>query len=647
MALRGMMDLHYIVEQPITFASLTAGVLLGEMLPVKIPRRGNDEMLTLSTAFSMALLLAGGLGPALIALGIGSVIQDVASGKVGWRSRFNLGQYTIALIAAMLAMRAISHISGIPSAHPLDSSQLPALLIGSAVFFLVNTAVVNLAIAIYQEVSVIHYFRNNFGFVVVAGGAMLCLAPIVVAAISFSVLLVPLFLAPVVAIHHAVWQGARNEHAARHDPLTGLPNRTAFRETVEDTLKSDAQSSCLLLVDLDRFKEVNDTLGHRYGDLLLQQVAKRFREQLGPGDQIARLGGDEFAIFSHGRDRDSSLALAQSIATALRSAFELEHIEVDAQASVGIALYPEDGTDVETLVQKADVAMYRAKGGHVDFALYDERHDHNSPARLALTAALRTAVETEGLIVWYQPVLDLNTGDVLSVEALVRWQHPELGLLTPASFLEIAELTNLIKPLTQRVLDTSLAQVARWREQDIDVVVAVNVSTRVLVDENFPRLVVESLHNAGVPANRLKLEITESTLIADPVTARAVLRELDRLGIEISIDDFGTGYSSLAYLADLPVSEIKIDQSFVSRMAAGSSETIIVSSTIDLAHHLGLRAIAEGVEDGTLLPELKELGCDGVQGYEISKPLAADDATRWLTDHNQLTAVEHALRYAA
>ncbi|MGZ4287105.1 MAG: putative bifunctional diguanylate cyclase/phosphodiesterase, partial [Solirubrobacteraceae bacterium] len=646
-ALRGMMDLHYIVEQPITFASLTAGVLLGEMLPVKIPRRGNDEMLTLSTAFSMALLLAGGLGPALIAQGIGSVIQDVASGKVGWRSRFNLGQYTIALIAAMLAMRAISHISGIPSAHPLDSSQLPALLIGSAVFFLVNTAVVNLAIAIYQEVSVIHYFRNNFGFVVVAGGAMLCLAPIVVAAISFSVLLVPLFLAPVVAIHHAVWQGARNEHAARHDPLTGLPNRTAFRETVEDTLKSDAQSSCLLLVDLDRFKEVNDTLGHRYGDLLLQQVAKRFREQLGPGDQIARLGGDEFAIFSHGRDRDSSLALAQSIATALRSAFELEHIEVDAQASVGIALYPEDGTDVETLVQKADVAMYRAKGGHVDFALYDERHDHNSPARLALTAALRTAVETEGLIVWYQPVLDLNTGDVLSVEALVRWQHPELGLLTPASFLEIAELTNLIKPLTQRVLDTSLAQVARWREQDIDVVVAVNVSTRVLVDENFPRLVVESLHNAGVPANRLKLEITESTLIADPVTARAVLRELDRLGIEISIDDFGTGYSSLAYLADLPVSEIKIDQSFVSRMAAGSSETIIVSSTIDLAHHLGLRAIAEGVEDGTLLPELKELGCDGVQGYEISKPLAADDATRWLTDHNQLTAVEHALRYAA
>ena len=647
-ALRGMMDLHYIVEQPITFASLTAGVLLGEMLPVKIPRRGNDEMLTLSTAFSMALLLAGGIGPALIAQGIGSVVQDVASGKVGWRSRFNLGQYTIALIAAMLAMRVVSSISGIPSAHPLDSSQLPALLIGSAVFFAVNTAVVNLAIAIYQEVSVIHYFRNNFGFVVVAGGAMLCLAPIVVAAISFSVLLVPLFLAPVVAIHHAVWQGARNEHAARHDPLTGLPNRTAFRETVEDTLKSNAQSSCLLLVDLDRFKEVNDTLGHRYGDLLLQQVAERFREQLGPGDQIARLGGDEFAIFSHGRDRDSSLALAQSIATALRSAFELEHIEVDAQASVGIALYPEDATDVETLVQKADVAMYRAKGAHVDFALYDERHDHNSPARLALTAALRTAVETEGLIVWYQPGARPEHRRRPVGRGAVRWQHPELGLLTPASFLEIAELTNLIKPLTQRVLDTLArpgGQVARagprrrGRGQRVDPRAA---STRTSRGSSSSRC-----DNAGVPANRLKLEITESTLMADPARPARCCASSTRLGVEISIDDFGTGYSSLAYLRRPPGDEIKIDQSFVSRMAAGSSETIVVSSTIDLAHHLGLRAIAEGVEDGTLLPELKELGCDGVQGYEISKPLAADDATRWLIDHNQLTAVEHAMRYAA
>jgi diguanylate cyclase (GGDEF)-like protein len=646
-AMHGAMDLSYIAKQPFTFASLTAGVMLGEMLPVRIPRRGDNEEITLSTAFSMALLLAGGLGPALIAQGLASVIQDISSGKNGWRARFNLGQYTLSMAAAMLVMRLLSATSGVGSAHPFVASQLPALLIGSAVFFVVNTGIVNVAVAIYQEVPIVGYLVNNLWFVVVAGSAMLCLAPIVVAAVAYSVLLVPLFLAPVVAIHHAVWQGARSEHAARHDPLTGLPNRTAFREAVEDTLRSDAQPSCLLLVDLDRFKEVNDTLGHAYGDLLLQQVAERFRDQLGDDESIARLGGDEFAIFSHGRDRESSLELAQTVADALRASFELEHIEVDAQASVGIALYPEDGTDVETLVQKADVAMYRAKGAHIDVALYDERHDHNSPARLALTASLRTAIDTEGIVVWYQPVLDLHTGDVLSVEALVRWQHPELGLLTPASFLEIAELTNLIRPLTQRVLDIALEQVARWRADDIDVVVAVNVSTRVLVDESFPKLVVNALKQAGVPANRLKLEITESTLIADPVTARAVLRELDRLGIEISIDDFGTGYSSLAYLADLPVSEIKIDQSFVSKMAAGSSETIIVSSTIDLAHHLGLRAIAEGVEDLALMPELRDLGCDAVQGFGISKPLPADDATVWLTERNRVNEADERLRSAA
>jgi EAL domain-containing protein (putative c-di-GMP-specific phosphodiesterase class I) len=291
--------------------------------------------------------------------------------------------------------------------------------------------------------------------------------------------------------------------------------------------------------------------------------------------------------------------------------------------------------------------MYRAKATHVDLALYDERHDHNSPARLALTAALRTAVETNGIEVWYQPVLDLHNEEVPTLEALVRWRHPQLGLLTPSAFLDLTELTNLIKPLTQQVLDIALRQVAAWQAMNIDIAVAVNVSTRVLVDEEFTKLVVGSLQSAGVAPSKLKLEITESTLIADPVMARAVLRDLDRLGIEISIDDFGTGYSSLAYLADLPVSEIKIDRSFVSRMAAGSSETIIVSSTIDLAHNLGLRAIAEGVEDSELLPALRDLGCDAVQGFAISKPMNAADATAWLNDTGQCWPIDSALRAVA
>jgi predicted signal transduction protein with EAL and GGDEF domain len=303
---------------------------------------------------------------------------------------------------------------------------------------------------------------------------------------------------------------------------------------------------------------------------------------------------------------------------------------VDTQASVGIAQFPVHGTTLETLLQKADVAMYRAKEARIGVAHYDERHDHHSPAKLALTAELRSAVEGEGIVVWYQPQLDFHTDRVRAVEALVRWEHPDLGLLGPGSFISMAEHTNLIKPLTYRVIDLSLAQAAEWERLGLDITVAVNISTQVLVEDDFTARVMAALATAGVAPSRLKLEITESTLMADPALARTVLQELDGNGVEISIDDFGTGYSSLAYLADLPVSEIKIDQTFVSRMAEGSSETIIVNSTIDLAHHLGMRAVAEGVEDETLLIELESLGCDAAQGYAIGRPLDGVKATRWL-----------------
>ncbi|HEY3775880.1 MAG TPA: EAL domain-containing protein [Solirubrobacteraceae bacterium] len=621
----------WIVHMPLSFALLSAGVLLGEMLPIRIPRRGGEdyEELTLSGAFALALLITGGLGPALIAQGVASIVQDVYSKKPPWRVRFNLGQYFVAMLVAWLVVRLFAVDPRLDILHPISSGQLPAMLAGSVVFALVNRLVVGVAVALYQGVTVRAHFRENGVFGMVTGSVILLTAPIVLAAASYSVAIVPLCLAPIVAMYNSISQSARSEHLARHDSLTGLPNRMFFQQTAESILEG-AESGCVLLLDLDRFKDVNDTLGHRVGDLLLSHVAVRFREVVGNLGEIARLGGDEFALIASGCSRDQARELAQSVADSLRDSFQLEELVVDVQASVGIALFPDHGTDIETLLQKADVAMYRAKESSADIEFYDERHDHHSPSKLALTGELRAAVSGPQLVVWYQPQLDLHTGQLTDIEALVRWEHPGRGLLAPDAFLRMAEQTSLIKPLTDRVLRTALGQVAAWRRLGLDPTVAVNISTRSLVDRDFTGQVMAALNEAEVPPASLRLEVTESALMADPVTSHTVLHELDELGVKISIDDFGTGYSSLAYLADLPVSEVKIDRSFVMKMDGHAKENIIVSSTIDLAHHLGLCAVAEGVEDPAQIRRLEALGCDVAQGYAIARPAPAPEATQLL-----------------
>jgi diguanylate cyclase (GGDEF)-like protein len=632
----------YIAQAPGTFVILAAGVLLGEMMPVKVARRGSEEELTLSASFAMALLLAGGLVPAMIAQGIASVVGDLRADEPWWRIRFNLGQYALAMAAGQLVMQTLS-VHHLAREQPFAAARLPAMILGMGAFFVVNRGVVGIAVSLHQGIRIRRYFRITLPFTAVTAGAMLLVAPVVLAAAAYSVAIAALCLAPLVAMYNAVARSARTDHAARHDPLTGLPNRAGCHEAITSATEDERIPGAVLLVDLDRFKEVNDTLGHRYGDRLLIQVADRFQTVVGRRGRIARLGGDEFAVVASGVDRGEALQLARAIAESLREPFELEQMVVDVQASVGIALFPQHGRGVETLLQKADVAMYRAKEIRQDIALYDERHDHHSPAKLALTAELRTAMGSEEIVLWYQPELDLATHEVVAVEALVRWDHPRLGVLPPSSFVRMAEATNLIKPLTRHVMEIALLQLADWHALGLDLSVAVNISPQVLVDQSFTDQVLAALRAARVSPDRLKLEVTESALMSDPATARTVLRQLESLGIEISIDDFGTGYSSLAYLADLPVAEVKIDRSFVSRMGAGSSGQIIVNSTIDLAHHLGLRAVAEGVEDWSMLPALEALGCDAAQGFAISHPLEAPQATRWLLESRAIRGLEPAL----
>jgi diguanylate cyclase (GGDEF)-like protein len=387
----------------------------------------------------------------------------------------------------------------------------------------------------------------------------------------------------------------------------------------------------LLLIDLDRFKEVNDALGHHYGDRLLLQVGERLRGSLREVDTVARLGGDEFAVLL---PRIETAEGATTVARKLQAALEeepflLEDLALDVEASIGVAIYPRHGSDTDELLQHAEIAMYVAKDTHTGFVLFDPKLDQHSPDRLALLGELRRAIEHGQLLLHYQPKVDAHTGQMLGVEALVRWQHPDHGLLSPGEFIPLAERTGLLSPLTHYVLDAALRQCRAWQQAGRELSMAINVSARSLLDLAFPDQVASLLARCEVPARLLVVEITESTIMADPTRALEVLGRLDAMGVQVSIDDFGTGYSSMAHLKNLPVHELKIDRSFVSQMINNTSDEVIVRSTIDLGRNLGLRVVAEGVEDEATWRALDALGCDAIQGYHVSRPVPPDDLIRW------------------
>ncbi len=432
---------------------------------------------------------------------------------------------------------------------------------------------------------------------------------------------------------------AQNEHQALHDALTGLPNRTLFHDRIGQALRQSRRDRVLgavLLIDLNRFKEVNDTLGHQKGDLLLKDIGSRLREALRESDTIARLGGDEFGVLLPKLgDGTGAIQAAEKIRAALDADFYIDDLPVHVDASVGIALYPQHGEDVDTLLQHADVAMYEAKRTHAGHAIYSVDHDPYNPVRLAMVGQLRKALEDGDVVLHYQPKIDLETGKVVGAEALVRWQHQTRGLIPPAEFVPMAERTGLIRPLSRYVLDRALAQCREWRDAGLDLKVSVNLSARNLLDPSLPEDVTRLLTKWGIPEELLELEITESTIMIDPKRAIEVLTRLHAMGIALSIDDFGTGYSSLVYLKELPVNELKIDRTFVARMASNQGDAFIVRSTIDLAHNLRLKVVAEGVEDQETMNELTRLGCNVAQGFHVSRPLAPAAFDAWLTDRGE------------
>ncbi|MFQ5783879.1 MAG: putative bifunctional diguanylate cyclase/phosphodiesterase [Alphaproteobacteria bacterium] len=424
------------------------------------------------------------------------------------------------------------------------------------------------------------------------------------------------------------------EYLALHDGLTGLANRMRLKDDINDTLKvarHSRQPFALLLLDLDRFKEINDTLGHQVGDALLVEVGQRLSNTVAGVGTVARLGGDEFAVLLPvGTESVQAEDVAKHMIEVLQVPFNVDGLTLEIGVSIGVALYPEHGEDTSRLLRSADVAMYIAKREQSMFALYDSERDHNSVRNLAMSGELRQAIETDQLSLYYQPQIDLASGRVVGVEALVRWNHPEHGFVLPEEFVSVAEHMGLIQPLTHWVLDSALRQAAAWRSDGLDIGVSVNLSSRNLHEEDLPETVAQLLDSHGVEPGRLTLELTESALIIDPARALGVIERLSIIGVRLGIDDFGTGYSSLAYLKRLPVDELKIDKSFVIHMTEDGNDAVIVRSTVDLAHNLGLKVVAEGVEGDEQLHYLEALGCDLGQGHFVSRPLPVEDFAGWL-----------------
>lgn len=428
-------------------------------------------------------------------------------------------------------------------------------------------------------------------------------------------------------------QSAALEYQALHDALTDLPNRVLLTDRLRQAIlraQRNSEQFAFLLMDLDHFKQINDTLGHQYGDRILQQVAKRVRESLRESDTVARLGGDEFAVLLTRSDLTHASEVAGKLLKLLERPFLVDGQALHVGASIGIALYPSHGQDEMTLMRLADVAMYVAKRGSRGFAIYDIATDEHNPRNLTLLGELRSAIDLDELVLYYQPKIDLSTRKINGVEALVRWKHPQHGLMPPDEFIPLAEQTGLIKVLTLWVLKEAMRQQAVWRQGGRELAIAVNLSVRNLQDAQFPDRVSKIMEMINRTSKGLWLEITETAIMQDPERAQSVLDSLDKMNVQLSIDDFGTGYSSLTYLRSLPVQEIKIDKSFVMGMFKSENDAVIVRSIIDLAHNIGMRVIAEGIEDEPTFNALVKLGCDAGQGYYFGKPMPSEEFDGWL-----------------
>ncbi len=612
-------------------------VVLAELRPVLGFRDQDPVGVSLAATFVFSLLLHVGVLPAMLLITMATLLAGTLHREAVRRTLFNVGQYALTVLAGGLVLAALGPRPTLDQPWtPSRVSDVVVVAVVAAVCILVNDVLVSIAVGLFEDVSPLSVFLVDLRFEAVVSGAQYGLAPLVVVLMEHAPALIALAVIPMLAIHYSAKTSGENRRAATLDDLTGLANRKGLvaetRQVLAQTQWQGARSA-LIMLDLDRFKEVNDALGHPVGDEVLRRVADRLRSAVRPDDLVARLGGDEFAVLLRCvRDEQAATEVADRLGAALDERLEINGQLIDVEASMGIAVAPEHGVDYESLMSRADIAMYQAKEDRSGAQVYDARRDASSSSRLGLLSALRGALANGELVLHYQPKARLHDGSVSGVEALVRWQHPVRGLVPPDEFIPVAEQSGLMHRLTDAVLELALRQVGTWSEQGLHVPMAVNVSFRDLLDDQFTHRLARRIREQGLEPGLITLEITERVLTADMDRARRTLDALEGLGVRLSLDDFGTGWSSLRLLRELPVSEIKIDRSFVSRVAVDDEDATVVRALVGLAHGLGLGVVAEGIETPVTWHTIAGLGCDAAQGWHIARPMPAEAATQWLAE---------------
>ncbi|HEX2143639.1 MAG TPA: EAL domain-containing protein [Glycomyces sp.] len=618
---------------------LTAGLaLLAELRPTRWGGLWMSPIASIYLVYVLATMTTWGFLPALIVQSAAVFLLSLQIHSVAWRTVFNISQQGLALSLAWPVWNAVSGGERWGGSAP----ELLAVFAAGVVWTATSWALVAGRNSLRTGDSWTHMFLQWSRSEWPLRATQVAIAPILATAAMASWWLVAASAIPIFSVYRILQAAAEREREADHDPLTGLLNRKGFQQAVDAKLTDAAETGtavAVLILDLDRFADVNSALGHEVGDQLLVELARRFDSDKPRGKVIARLGGDEFAfMWSELDGMADPMECAREIRARLDAPIVLGDASVEVDGSVGVAVFPDDGSEFQTLFRHADIAMYESKQRASSFTRYAPEFDHNSPERLLLLGDVRRTLDhpdSPGVNLYYQPQVRLSDGEVIGAEALLRYHHPDRGIVNPAEIIETAEHSSVMRMLTERVVDIALRQLRAWNDSGYDLRMAVNVSVRDLQSPEFTDFLTERIEAYGVNAAKLQLEITESALMADPRRVVVNVQRLSDLGVGISLDDFGTGFSSMQHLRRLPVTEIKIDKSFVTTLIDDPDNAAIVSTTIDLGRALDVEVVAEGVEDDNVRKQLENWGCHAGQGWHFAKPMASDAFERWMADHRQ------------